>query len=94
MFLVPLELCRGSTSDQWQLIHKCLIYQRRKQKTTPTNDKMTATVPTFLCLFLLEKCFERHLGQLKLNLETELRRNVFGASDERYRLLRASGFSI
>jgi Mlc titration factor MtfA (ptsG expression regulator) len=43
-----LELCRGSTSDQWQLIHKCLIYQRRKQKTTPTNDKMTATVPTFL----------------------------------------------
>jgi hypothetical protein len=48
-----LELCRGSTSDQWQLIHKCLIYQRRKQKTTPTNDKMTATVPTFLCIFLL-----------------------------------------
>jgi hypothetical protein len=29
---------------------------------------------------------------LKLNLETELRRNVFGASGERYRLLRASGF--
>jgi hypothetical protein len=27
---------------------------------------------------------------LKLNLETELRRNVFGASGERYRLLRAS----
>ena len=28
---------------------------------------------------------------MKLNLETELRRNVFGASGERYRLLRASG---
>jgi hypothetical protein len=28
---------------------------------------------------------------LKLNLETELRRNVFGASGERYRLLRVSG---
>ena len=26
---------------------------RRKQKTTPTNDKMTAAVPTFLCIFLL-----------------------------------------
>jgi hypothetical protein len=25
---------------------------------------------------------------LKLNLETELRRNVFGASDERYRLFK------
>jgi hypothetical protein len=35
--------------------------------------------------------FKRHLGQLKLNLETELRRNMFGASGERYRLLRASG---
>jgi hypothetical protein len=37
------------------LIHKCLTYQRRKQKTTPTNvnDKMTATVQTFLCIFLL-----------------------------------------
>jgi hypothetical protein len=37
------------------LIYKCLTYQRRKQKTTPTNvnDKMTATVQTFLCIFLL-----------------------------------------
>jgi hypothetical protein len=38
------------------------------------------------------KCFKRHLGQLKLNLETELRRNVVGASGERYRLLRSSGY--
>ena len=28
---------------------------------------------------------------MKLNLETELRRNGFGASGERYKLLRASG---
>jgi hypothetical protein len=42
-------------------------------------------------------CGGGHLGfligikNLKLKLETELRRNVFGASGERYRLLRASG---
>jgi hypothetical protein len=40
-FVEDLPVNNGS------LIHKCLAYQRRKQKTTPTNDKMTATVPTF-----------------------------------------------
>jgi hypothetical protein len=46
-FVEDLPVINGS------LIHKCLTYQQRKQKTTPTNDKMTATVPTFLCIFLL-----------------------------------------
>jgi hypothetical protein len=41
-FVEDLPVINGS------LIHKCLTYQRRKQKTTPTNDKMTAIVPTFL----------------------------------------------
>jgi hypothetical protein len=41
-FVEDLPVINGS------LIHKCLTYQRRKQKTTPTNDKMTATVPTIL----------------------------------------------
>jgi hypothetical protein len=35
-FVEDLTVINGS------LIHKCLTYQRRKQKTTPTNDKMTA----------------------------------------------------
>ena len=53
--------------------------------------KMAATAWLGLTLDPMGKCFKRHLGQLKLNLETELRRNVFGASGERYRLLRVSG---
>jgi hypothetical protein len=41
---------------------------------------MVATARLGLTSDPMGKCFKRHLGQLKLNFETELRRNVFGAS--------------
>jgi hypothetical protein len=44
-FVEDLPVINGS------LIHKCLTYQRRKQKNN--TNKMTGTVPTYLCIFLL-----------------------------------------
>ena len=78
----------------YQTVHDCSLDGPLQSLAFLFNMefKMAATAWLGLTSDPMGKCFKRHLGQLKLNLETELRRNVFGASGERYRLLRASGF--